>query len=159
MTDIEKETEGMEAKNIPVAGTIYHVFDDGKITLMRHFLVKCKEVIPFKKLSTDPNYKKIFDSWREAVKEIDWVFNPETDYVAWCELFDEETNELVPNEEPLYYARTKYWDWFGFGTMLDDGVLDVTRKVWEQFYKDAHNPEIFGYNDEDLKTIECLDKF
>ena len=75
MTDIEKETEGMEAKNIPVVGTIYHVFDDGKITLMRHFLVKCKEVIPFKKLSTDPNYKKIFDSWQEAVKEIDWVFN------------------------------------------------------------------------------------
>jgi hypothetical protein len=159
MNELEKETAGMGAKNVPEVGKVYHVFDDGKITLMRHFLVKCKEVIPFKKLSTDPNYKKLYESWQEAVSEIDWVFSPETDYVAWCELFDEDTNEVVPNEEPLYYARTKYLDWFGFGTMLDDGVLDVDRKVWEQFYIDSHNPELFGYSEDDLHEIEILNNF
>ena len=159
MEGIEKETEGMGAKDIPEVGKIYHVFDDGKITLTRHFLVKCKEVTPFKTLSTDPNYREIFESWQEYVKEVDWVFNPETDYVAYCELFDEEINALAPNGEPLYYARTKDWEWFGFGTFLDNGLLDVSRKAWKAFYVDAHNPDLFGYSDEALAEIEELNKY
>ena len=143
MEGIEKETEGMKAKDIPVVGKIYHVFDDGKISLSRHFLVKCKEVIPFKEFSTDPKYAGVFKTWKNNVNNCDWLYSETTDYVALCEVFDEQTDAADPNEDPLYYARTKYWGWFGFGTMLDDGVLDVTRKVWEQFYKDAHNPEIF----------------
>lgn len=70
---------------VPEVGKIYHVFDDGKITLTRHYLVKCKEVIPFKELSTDPKYKDVFESWQDAVKEVDWVFNTTTDYVVLCE--------------------------------------------------------------------------
>ena len=144
---------------VPEVGKIYHVFDDGKIKLTRHYLVKCKEVIPFKELSTDPKYKDVFESWQDAVKEIDWVFNTTTDYVVLCETYDEETDSVVHDDEPLYYARTRQWGWFGFGTFLDDGILDVDRSVWQEFYKDAHDPKISGYSAESLKEIETLNKF
>lgn len=148
-----------EESTVPEVGKIYHVFDDGKVTLMRHFLVKCKEVIPFKALSTDPKYKDVFESWQEAVKEIDWVFNPTTDYVVLCETFDEDTESVVPDDGPLYYARTHYWGWFGFGTMLDDGVLDVNRELWDSLYKDSRNSEMFDYTEQDLATLDKLNNY
>lgn len=151
----------MTLDDIPEVGKVYHVFDDGKITLMRHFLVKCKEVIPFYKLSTDPSYKEIFDRWKESVKDIDWLFRPETDYVICCEFaVDEDHWGFASVNTYFYYARTKNGNWFGFGTLLDDGVLDVSRKIWEQFYKDAYNPEISPYREKrTLKIIDSLNQY
>jgi hypothetical protein len=34
-------------KCLPEVGKSYHVFNDGKITLSRHYLVKCVAVVPF----------------------------------------------------------------------------------------------------------------
>ena len=70
MEGIEKETEGMEAKDIPEVGKIYHVFDDGKITWSRHFLVKCKAVIPLKQFATDPQYAKVYEAWKQGKAQL-----------------------------------------------------------------------------------------
>lgn len=148
----------MAENDVPEVGKVYHVFDDGKISLTRHFLVKCKEVIPFKEFSTDPKYASVFETWKSGVNECEWLYSTTTDYVVLCEVFDEQTNAVDPKEEPLYYARTKYWDWFGFGTMLDDGTLDVDGHVWRQFYNDAHDPE-YRYGAEYIAEVEALDKF
>lgn len=57
----------------PVVGRIYHMFDDGKITYARHNLVRCKQVIKL----TDFKKHRMYDAWKEAVSEHDWIFNPE----------------------------------------------------------------------------------
>ena len=153
MDGIEKETEGMEAKDIPEVGKVYHWFDDGKIRLSRHCLMECVEVIPFKQFITDPKYAELFQTWREEVKECDWLYSETTEYIVGCRVKDE------PKEPILYHARTKDWEWFGFGTFLDNGLLDVSREAWAVFYVDAHNPDLFGYSDEDLAEIEELNKY
>lgn len=148
----------MAENDVPEVGKTYHVFDDGKISLSRHFLVKCKEVIPFKEFSSDPKYKEVYEAWKYEVNHCDWLYSTTTDYVVICEAFDESTNAVDPNEELLYYARTTYWAWFGFGTMLDDGFLDVDGHIWRQFYSDTHDPEN-GYSAEYIAEVEALDKF
>jgi len=151
---IKKETEGMGAKDIPEVGKVYHLFDDGKIRLSRHCLMECVEVIPFKEFSKNPKYAELFKTWREEVKECDWLYSETTDYIVGCRYKEH------PKEKVLYFARTVEWKWwFGFGTFLDNGLLDVTRKAWAEFYEDAHNPDLFGYSDEDLAEIEELNKY
>jgi hypothetical protein len=130
-------------KDVPVVGKVYHMFDDGKITLQRHYLVKCLEVIPFEKFSTDTAYADLFKCWQKNVQDCDWVYCVTTDYIVKCQIVGDRDNRI------LYYTRmsdgsseavhvvhrdTQTWQWFGFGSLLYDGVLDVTGKIWEQFY-------------------------
>lgn len=161
MEGIEKETEGMGAKDIPEVGKIYHVFDDGKITWSRHFLVKCKAVIPLKQLATDPQYAKVYEAWKN--RGCDWLYADTTDYVIVCEDIEDSVSEGILRGDTwdslLFYTRTKNWDWFGFGTMLDDGVLDVTRKVWTEFLENVRGGEMYEYNSDTTVEIEEADKY
>ena len=163
MDGLEKETAGMGATNIPEVGKVYHVFDDGKITLSRHMLVKCVAVIPFNEFINDHKYKKPLLKWMYSVSPNHWVYRDNTDYIVVCEDVNDVASERALRggdwDKLLYYTRTLDGGWFGFGTLLDDGLLDVDRSVWKDFYKAAHNPKRFTYDARQLKDIETLDKF
>lgn len=77
--------------NVPEVGKIYHVFDDGKITWSRHFLVKCKAVIPLKQFATDPQYAKVYEAWKD--RGCDWLYADTTDYVVACEDIEDSVIE------------------------------------------------------------------
>ena len=152
MEGIEKETECMEAKDIPEVGKVYHWFDDGKIRLSRHCLMECVEVIPFKQFITDPKYAELFQTWQEEVKECDWLYAQTTDYIVVCKVMDDPDDELV------YYARTTDGDWFGFGTMLDDGILDTDRTRWKYWIDYVRSGQT-EYSTDEIKEMEEADKY
>ena len=159
--ELERETEGMGKGDIPVPGKIYHVFDDGKITWARHFLVRCKEVVPLDILSSDPKYAKVFEAWKN--RGCEWLYDDTTDYVAICEDIEDAASERVLHEETwdrmLFYTRTKHQDWFGFGTLLDDGVLDVTRKTWTDFLNAVRSGTKYEYGPDTIAAIEEADAY
>lgn len=141
-----------DAKDVPEVGKIYHMFDDGKISLSRHYLMECLDVIPYGTFATDPDYAELFESWKESVRECDWVYCITTDYVIKCQIVGDRDNRI------LYYTRMsdgssesavhvigrdmQKWQWFGFGEWLYNGVLDVTRKIWESFYNEVNNMDM-----------------
>lgn len=144
------------AKNnntIPVVGKIYHMFDDGKITLSRHSLVKCIALIPFDEFQQHSMYPE----WRNTISECDWLYSPDTDYIAVCKLLNDDGSDCEDANE-FYYARTLDGGWFGFGTFLDDGRLDVDRTRWEMFKEDVYGG-VFDYKEDALNLIAQLDKF
>lgn len=132
---------------IPVVGRIYHMFDDGKITYARHNLVRCKQVIKL----TDFKKHRMYDAWKEAVSEHDWIFNPETPCIVVCEYLDRDNNdEDVPSE--LYYSMTWGGGWFGFGTPMDDGTLDVRGTAWDSVISRVLNGEC-NYSKSEIAEI------
>lgn len=151
----------MKHKDVPVVGKIYHVFDDGKITWSRHYPVRCTEVIPFDRLSSDPKHASLFDAWKH--RGCDWLYAEDTDFVVACEDIEDAASERVLREDiwdrTLYYTRTKDGGWFGFGTMLDDGVLDVDRSIWSNFLDAVREGETYEYSPEEVAEIEAADSY
>ena len=149
-------------KCLPEVGKVYHVFNDGKITLSRHYLVKCVAVVPWDDFITDRKYKKPRLKW--FYRACNWLYRHTTDYIIICEDFKNATSERIMHEDEgwdklLYYTRTIDGGWFGFGTLLDDGVLDTDRTIWNGFYKAAHDPKRFAYDVVRLQEIEELNKY
>lgn len=56
-------------------------------------------------------------------------------------------------------CRNDLSEWFGFGTLLDDGVLDVTRKVWTEFLENVRGGEMYEYTPDTIAEIEEADKY
>ena len=106
---------------VPEVGKEYHIFDDGKIRLSRHYIAEIVEVIPA--LQSAGLYPELYDAWKENVEECYWLFAEETDY------FVKATSNYDAN--PLYFVRTTDGGWFSIdypnvwmGARLDiDGSL------------------------------------
>lgn len=106
---------------IPEVGKEYHIFDDGKLSMSRHYMAEITAVIPA--LQSAALYPELYDAWQENVKEADWLFAEDTDY------FVKATSSYDAN--PLYFVRTVDGGWFSIdypntwmGARLDvDGSL------------------------------------
>ena len=106
---------------VPEVGKEYHIFDDGKIRLSRHYITEIVEVIPA--LQSASLYPELYDAWKENIKEAYWLFAEDTDY------FVKATSSYDAN--PLYFVRTVDGGWFSIdypnpwmGARLDiDGSL------------------------------------
>lgn len=114
---------------VPEVGKEYHIFDDGKIRMSRHYIAEVVEVIPA--LQSAGLYPELYDAWKENVEECYWLFAEETDY------FIKATSSYDAN--PLYFVRTVDGGWFSIdypnvwmGARLDiDGSL--YNKMMEEY--------------------------
>ena len=104
---------------IPEAGKKYHCFDDGKITVSRHYLVEVLEVLGHQKFKK--KYPKYFKRYIKTAKDHYWLYSRRTDKFIVCQ---GENNELG------VFVRTKQGGWFGIGDWWNSGVLDVSGKLW-----------------------------
>jgi hypothetical protein len=104
---------------IPEVGKEYHIFDDGKIRMSRHYTAEIVEIIPFE----DCSDMELKEAWCKNVAECYWLFKSRTDYfIRAMSNFD---------SEPLYFVRTTDGGWFSIdypntwmGARLDiDGSL------------------------------------
>lgn len=145
--EIAKEVESVMTV-IPKVGGVYHVFNDGKVTWSRHHLETCVEVIPF----NDFKSHKMYSEWLDCIKECDWLYAQTTDYIVVCKVMDDPDDELV------YYTRTTDGDWFGFGTMIGDGILDTDRTRWKYWIDYVRSGQT-EYSTDVIKEMEEADKY
>lgn len=85
---------------VPELNNEYHIFDDGKISLGRHFIAKVVEVIPFIECKDED----LIAAWKSNVAECFWLYSTTTDY------FIKATSDF--DDYPLYFVRTKDGGWF-----------------------------------------------
>lgn len=127
---------------LPEIGKQYHFFDDGKITMGRHYIATVIEIIPIEDskkiiLSTpreyDPKTKEnrfiemsLYDIWKDEVKEIDWIFDYSTDYIIKCSIPEYD-------KDPIYFAQDKRNGWFSMDVTnwWQGGRLDLDGKLYE----------------------------
>ena len=112
-----KNTKSGGLKPVPILGSIYYFFDDGKITKSRRFEVEVTDVIPFDKIDD-----RTLSAWRAHVEECGgWgLCNEKTDYFVVGTIKDERDDVHTK----LTFARSKC-GWFSFGNYLFDGGLDI----------------------------------
>ena len=94
-------------------GKTYDYFDDGKISESRRMPVTITEIIPFDKID-----EETLKSWKEEVIEIDWVYNPITDYFIKGTIKEDGLDDI-----DIIFVRTLENDWFSMGWWA--GYLDV----------------------------------
>ena len=148
--EIAKEVSGF-GDSRPEVGKVYHVFDDGKCTWVRHRLEKCVEVIPYYEFTRH----KMYPVWLSCLAECSWLnlYSQTTDCIVVCKVLDDALKDKL-----MYYTRTNDGGWFGFGTMLDDGRLDFDRSRWK-FLIDCVRRGKTGYTADVIKEMEEADKY
>ena len=131
----------MEKQEVPKVGEYYHFWDDGKTGPSRHYICKIENIIKIKDakniLVNVPEYNitthenvfcdvTLYDRWQYQVKEYDWLYSTDTDYIIEisCPNYDENN---------LYAVRTKDGGWFTIDvhSWWQSGRLDVTGKIFE----------------------------
>jgi len=125
---------------IPVVGKKYHCFDDGKITFSRHYIVEVSEVLGQMKFKT--KYPELFQKYLKTSKDHYWLYSRSTDYFVVCE--HGENNELG------VFVRTKQGGWFGIGSLVNSGRLDVKGTLWNNL---VANIDKFDYTEEEKKKL------
>lgn len=106
---------------VPEVGKEYHIFDDGKLSMSRHYMAEITAVLPFEKVANPES--QLYKAWEENIKEAPWLFAEDTDY------FVKATSSYDVN--PLFFVRTVDGGWFSIdypnawmGARLDiDGSL------------------------------------
>ena len=109
-------------KQIPEVGKTYNCFDDGKISKSRIYTVDVIEIIPFDKIGDD-----IYDNWKYAVEQHDWLFAIETDYFI-----------ITDNGEDgrAVFVRSVDGGWFSIGDFMNSGRLDVDNQLTSMLYNE-----------------------
>lgn len=116
---------------VPEVGKEYHIFDDGKVKLSRHYTATVVEVIPFKECSN----KALLETWAMEVQACGWLYATATDYFVKAESdFD---------ENPLYFVRTLDGGWFSidFPGYWTGARLDIDGSLYKsmiEFYGDKN---------------------
>lgn len=134
--------------SIPQKGKTYKFYDDGKTSreydavVLRILSKDEAKTIKFKarlddeyELSTlydkswgfDEQYtfhKSLYDIWKDAVKNIDWVFANDTDWFIECSI-------PLYDEYPIWFVRTNNGGWFSLDiqSSWQGGLLDVDNQV------------------------------
>lgn len=134
--------------SIPQKGKTYKFYDDGKTSreydavVLRILSKDETKTIKFKarlddeyELSTlydkswgfDEQYtfrKSLYDIWKDAVKNIDWVFANDTDWFIECSI-------PLYDEYPIWFVRTNNGGWFSLDiqSSWQGGLLDVDNQV------------------------------
>ena len=126
---------------LPQINKTYNCFDDGKISISRHYLVTIKEIIPFEEI--DETTLKIW----ERAKRDSKVYAKETDY--FIKFIGEDKKEGA-------FVRCSQGSWFGIGTH-DSAVINSGRIDFSKTEK-----EILDSKDAIIEAllkcyIDCLD--
>lgn len=134
--------------SIPQKGKTYKFYDDGKTSreydaVVLRILTKDEtKTIKFKARLDDDNelstyydkswgfdeqytfHKSLYDIWKDAVKNIDWVFSNDTDWFIECSI-------PLYDEYPIWFARTNNGGWFSLDiqSSWQGGLLDVDNQV------------------------------
>ena len=106
---------------VPEVGRRYHCFDDGKITLSRHYIVRIDEVLDH--MAFKRKYPELFQRYIETAKNHYWLYSRRTD--KFVVTHDGENHELG------VFVRTKQGGWFSIGDYFNSGTLDVTGRLWD----------------------------
>lgn len=109
-----------DAKPLPELGKMYHIFDDGKVRISRHYVATITDIISFDDACTD-----LKNAWAESVASAPWLFSSTNDY------FVKARSDF--DTMPLYFVRTLDGGWFSIdypntwmGARLDiDGTLYI----------------------------------
>jgi hypothetical protein len=134
---------------IPKVGKQYHFFDDGKISSSRHYIATVLEVIPIEEakkiiISTPRDYDwethqnhfidmSLYDIWRDEVKECDWIFIDNTDYIIKCSIPEYD-------QDPIYFAESIRDGWFSMNvtSWWQSGRLDIDGKLYEMLIQPGY---------------------
>ena len=131
----------MNKQPLPQINKTYNCFDDGKISISRHYLVTIKEIIPFDEI--DLATLKIW----ESAKRDRGVLAKETDY--FIKFIGEDNIEGT-------FVRCNSGSWFGIGThdcaVINSGRIDFSKT----------EKEILDSKDDIIEAllkcyIDCLD--
>jgi len=109
-------------QSVPEVGKEYHIFDDGKISMSRHYTAKIVEVIPFEKCED----LELMSKWAEEVIECYWLFATATDY------FVKAVSDYDKN--PLYFVRTTDGGWFSidYPSVWMGARLDIDGRLYNK---------------------------
>lgn len=102
----------MSLTNLPVIGSTYNSFDDGKIRESRKYSVVIESITPF--VEAPSNLTEAWLKWAEEVVQCHWLYNPITDYFITASVDDGTTT---------VYVRITDNRWFALGD--GPGLLDV----------------------------------
>ena len=107
---------------IPELDKEYYIFDDGKIKPSRCYTCTITDIIHFSECTDEA----LLEAWERDVAECTWLFNKETDYFV-------KANSSF-DENPLYFVRTIYGDWFSidYPNWWMGARLDIDGKLYTQ---------------------------
>lgn len=100
-------------EELPIVGSTYNCFDDGKITESRRYEVEVTEVVPFKLID-----RETLNLWKKQVKQCYWLYSKETDFFII-------TNNGEENNSKEVFVRTLNNDWFSIGGFINCGRMDI----------------------------------
>lgn len=123
-------TTPYKGQPVPEVGKDYHIFDDGKIRLSRHYIASITNIIPFEECADE----ELQNAWKVNVKEAYWLFASETDY------FIKAVSDF--NKEPLYFVRTVDGGWFSidYPSIWMGARLDIDGSLYEKM-KECYDVE------------------
>jgi len=127
--------------SIPKIGEYYHFWDDGKCSMSRHYICKCERIlvpsqakyieVEIPEWDFEHNENKfvktnVYNVWKSEVKEHDWIFAENTDYLIECSCPKYDKHNL-------WFARTKGGGWFSMDiqSSWQGGRLDIDGKIFE----------------------------
>lgn len=130
--------------SLPIIGQKYHFFDDGKLSLTRHYVATCLDIIPFDKFKetiinnvrfydysvsdvAQIGSKSLYDIWIKERQECYWLYDDITDFAIKCSVKDYDDNDL-------YFVRTKDKSWYSMDiqSSWQCGLLDVNNIAWNK---------------------------
>lgn len=126
--------------DLPTIGEFYHFWDDGKVSVNRHYICRVERILSHSEAKTEVVYRHewddvrnellrlkntLYDVWKEESAHCDWLFAENTDYFIEisCPNYD---------ENKLWCVRTKEGGWFSMDiqTSWQGGRLDVGSKIF-----------------------------
>lgn len=155
-------------KPIPEIRKYYHFWDDGKISMSRHYICKVEEIITPEEakniIVTIPDWDfdnnksffyniSLYEQWLNEVRNCDWLFNKETDYFVKvsCPRYD---------DNDLWFVRTTNGGWFSMDiqSSWQGGRLDIDETIYndiiDEIKEDGGDPS--GYveaNEDNYKKV------
>lgn len=102
----------MKQQPLPQIGRTYNCFDDGKISISRHYLVTITEIIPFDEI--DESTLKLW----EKLKDDHNVYAKETDHFI---------RFIGENNTQGTFVRCRTGSWFGMGILSNAGRIDMSK--------------------------------
>ena len=126
-------------KPIPIIGHQYDFFDDGKISLSRHYIATIKRVIPLSEADNvfvrtltwgldEPHYvdSPLSGVWEIFKTEHDWIMAKNTDFFVECSIPDFD-------DDPIWFARDINGGWFSMDIQSgwQAGQLDIDGSLYK----------------------------